>query len=328
MDNELKGEGNSLNYTFRMHDPRVGRFFTVYPLTKKFPWYSPYQFSGNRVIDMGELEGMEPTSKGKERQYAVASLKGTSDYYGWTTKNGDWVQGSSTMYQNGNVSTTSSHNDDNKNYYPSVKVAPLASNQAQIITPIPTIPINNNSLGARYSEFAGAFVNGTKLESDAAESEALSLLKNFNTGRGKSLSFGTNSNMAKILSEDVEFVQLATTLEARAMQYYKAKGSLEGFNGGAVLQTIGKPYIKATWFMHTILGGTQQWNAQIRSISATDIQVRYTAYDRFGAGTDDAKLKLSGLPSLYWLQHNSYKYYPHTSNNYTPFIWSINVLRK
>lgn len=23
-DNELKGEGNSLNYTFRMHDPRVG----------------------------------------------------------------------------------------------------------------------------------------------------------------------------------------------------------------------------------------------------------------------------------------------------------------
>jgi hypothetical protein len=61
------------------------------------------------------------------------------------------------------------------------------------------------------------------------------------------------------------------------MQYYKAKGSLEGFNGGAVLQTIGKPYIKDTWFMHTVLGGTQQWNAQIRSISATDIQVRYTA---------------------------------------------------
>jgi hypothetical protein len=36
------------------------------------------------------------------------------------------------------------------------KVAPFVSNQAQIITPIPTIPINNNnSLGARYSEFAG-----------------------------------------------------------------------------------------------------------------------------------------------------------------------------
>lgn len=31
-DDELKGEGNSLNYTFRMHDPRVGRFFAVDPL--------------------------------------------------------------------------------------------------------------------------------------------------------------------------------------------------------------------------------------------------------------------------------------------------------
>lgn len=328
MDNELKAEGNSLNYTFRMHDPRVGRFFAVDPLTKKFPWYSPYQFSGNRVIDMGELEGMEPTSKGKEGQYAVAPLKGTSDYYGWTTKNGDWVQGSSTMYENGSISNTSSHNDDNKNHYPSVKVAPLVSNQAQIIMPTPTIPINNNDLSARYTEFAAAFVSGTKLESDAAESEALSLIKNFNTGIGKSLSFGTNSNMARILSEDVEFGRFATTFEQSVMQYYKAKGSLEGFNGNGTLVRLGKPYIKDTWFMHTVLGGTQQWNAQIRSISAADIQVRYTVYDRFGAGTDDAQSKLPGLPSMYWLQHNSYKYYPNTSSNYTPFTWNINVLRK
>jgi hypothetical protein len=43
-----------------MHDPRVGRFFAIDPLTSKYPWYSPYQFSGNRVIDMIELEGCEP----------------------------------------------------------------------------------------------------------------------------------------------------------------------------------------------------------------------------------------------------------------------------
>ena len=43
-----------------MHDPRVGRFFAVDPLTPKYPWYTPYQFSGNRVIDMVELEGLEP----------------------------------------------------------------------------------------------------------------------------------------------------------------------------------------------------------------------------------------------------------------------------
>ncbi len=58
-DDELKGEGNSLNYTFRMHDPRVGRFFAVDPLEKKYPHNSPYAFSENRVIDGIDLEGSE-----------------------------------------------------------------------------------------------------------------------------------------------------------------------------------------------------------------------------------------------------------------------------
>ena len=61
-DDELKGEGNSLNYTFRMHDPRVGRFFVVDPLEKDFPWNSPYAFSENKVIAHIELEGLESVS--------------------------------------------------------------------------------------------------------------------------------------------------------------------------------------------------------------------------------------------------------------------------
>jgi len=61
-DDEIKGEGNSLNYTFRMHDPRVGRFFAVDPLEKKYPWNSAYAFSENRVIDGVELEGLEYAS--------------------------------------------------------------------------------------------------------------------------------------------------------------------------------------------------------------------------------------------------------------------------
>ncbi|WP_052111481.1 RHS repeat-associated core domain-containing protein [Flavobacterium subsaxonicum] len=59
MDDEVKGEGNSLNYTFRMHDPRVGRFFAVDPLERIYPHYSPYSFSGNKVISHKELEGGE-----------------------------------------------------------------------------------------------------------------------------------------------------------------------------------------------------------------------------------------------------------------------------
>ncbi|MGK4569011.1 RHS repeat-associated core domain-containing protein [Flavobacterium sp. 3HN19-14] len=70
-DNEIKGEGNSLNYTFRMHDPRVGRFFAIDPLASDYPWNSPYAFSENRVIDRIELEGLEAA--------AVYFPKGTSD---------------------------------------------------------------------------------------------------------------------------------------------------------------------------------------------------------------------------------------------------------
>ncbi len=58
-DDELKGEGNSLNYTFRMHDPRVGRFFAVDPLFRQYSYNSPYAFSENDIIRSIELEGLE-----------------------------------------------------------------------------------------------------------------------------------------------------------------------------------------------------------------------------------------------------------------------------
>ena len=58
-DDEIKGEGNSVNYKFRMHDPRLGRFFAVDPLASNYPANSPYAFSENCVINAIELEGLE-----------------------------------------------------------------------------------------------------------------------------------------------------------------------------------------------------------------------------------------------------------------------------
>ncbi|PHR44297.1 MAG: hypothetical protein COA32_14890 [Fluviicola sp.] len=50
-DDEVKGEGNSINYKYRMHDPRIGRFFAVDPLAAKFPAWSPYvAFADNPII--------------------------------------------------------------------------------------------------------------------------------------------------------------------------------------------------------------------------------------------------------------------------------------
>lgn len=58
-DDEIKGEGNSVNYKYRMHDPRIGRFFAVDPISYKFPYYSPYHFTSNSPIISVDLEGLQ-----------------------------------------------------------------------------------------------------------------------------------------------------------------------------------------------------------------------------------------------------------------------------
>ena len=81
-DDEIKGSGNSVNYKYRMHDPRLGRFFAVDPLIAKYPFYSSYAFSGNRVIDMVELEGLEP-EKPKILDYTLTESTDQEDVYAY-----------------------------------------------------------------------------------------------------------------------------------------------------------------------------------------------------------------------------------------------------
>jgi len=59
-DNEVKGLGNQQDYGMRIYDGRIGRFLSTDPLFKNFPWYTPYQFAGNRPIVAIDLEGLEP----------------------------------------------------------------------------------------------------------------------------------------------------------------------------------------------------------------------------------------------------------------------------
>jgi len=58
-DNEAKGAGNQQDYGMRIYDPRLGRFLSVDPLTKGFPYYTPYQFAGNTPIQAIDLDGGE-----------------------------------------------------------------------------------------------------------------------------------------------------------------------------------------------------------------------------------------------------------------------------
>jgi RHS repeat-associated protein len=57
VDDELWG--GAISFAYRVEDPRLGRFFSVDPLTGKYPYYTPYSFSGNQVIAFVELEGLE-----------------------------------------------------------------------------------------------------------------------------------------------------------------------------------------------------------------------------------------------------------------------------
>ena len=59
----------ALSFEYRISDSRTGRFLSVDPLRQKYPYYSSYAFSGNRVIDAIEMEGLEPSVQGFMENY-------------------------------------------------------------------------------------------------------------------------------------------------------------------------------------------------------------------------------------------------------------------
>ena len=58
-DKEVKGEGNQQDYGLRIYDPRLGKFLSVDPLFKEYPWNSPYAFAENEPIANIDLDGAE-----------------------------------------------------------------------------------------------------------------------------------------------------------------------------------------------------------------------------------------------------------------------------
>ena len=59
-DDEGMGGGlSTYDYGFRIYNPALGRFLSVDPLTGSYPWYTPYQFAGNKPIWCVDLDGLE-----------------------------------------------------------------------------------------------------------------------------------------------------------------------------------------------------------------------------------------------------------------------------
>jgi len=58
-DNEVYGDGNFQDYGMRIYNPRLVRFLSEDPITKKYPELTPYQFASNRLIQGIDLDGLE-----------------------------------------------------------------------------------------------------------------------------------------------------------------------------------------------------------------------------------------------------------------------------
>jgi RHS repeat-associated protein len=56
---ETDTETDLQDYGMRIYNPSLGRFLSVDPLTKSYPWYTPYQFAGNKPIWAVDLDGEE-----------------------------------------------------------------------------------------------------------------------------------------------------------------------------------------------------------------------------------------------------------------------------
>jgi RHS repeat-associated protein len=56
---EIDKETKCLDYGFRIYNPLIAKFLSVDPLTKSFPWYTPYQYAGNTPIQAIDLDGLE-----------------------------------------------------------------------------------------------------------------------------------------------------------------------------------------------------------------------------------------------------------------------------
>ena len=68
-DDEIKGGGSHVNFTYRGYDPRIGRMWSIDLLSAKYPYWTPYAFSGNRIIDSKEFEGLEPIAAADARTF-------------------------------------------------------------------------------------------------------------------------------------------------------------------------------------------------------------------------------------------------------------------
>ncbi|GIV41864.1 MAG: hypothetical protein KatS3mg034_1174 [Vicingaceae bacterium] len=158
-DDEVFGKNNLWAYKYRLHDARLGRFFSVDPLADKYPFYSFYQFSGNRLIDKVELEGLEPGEPGtEENQLETAPVEGNEEgpEHVWLWQNNKWVDYGQKMPE---VIVEDEEKNSSNEQVINKRVDFLYSNDNEKIEHILNILKNSYELGKDYIDLREIFDN-------------------------------------------------------------------------------------------------------------------------------------------------------------------------
>ena len=339
-DDEIKGDGNSIFFKYRVHDPRIGRFLSIDPLAPKYPFYSPYAFSGNRVIDAVELEGLEPEKRGSEiGEQAVAEdrIEGEANHYLWTwTANENatnfeesayWKRGDNLdyLFVKGKTKWRQSemwYGDGELNF-------PLGKDWEHIY-----YRWRNESV----EDLERNLLRGLSFVSTKDMDGAL-LFYHFKYGGGEDYLFESWRRLSKDLADESRFLDVVEPFENSLLKYYLKNGSIDGFVGEDYLGKPdfgGKSIPGFMWsWMHdaeftAFMGNTSNFSASVVSITevenTTVIKIRYALGDHFSAGEGDHNRGLTGLQSMYILQH-FVNMQPEYQNMYRPFRWEVEVFR-
>jgi len=131
---EIDPESGKYDYGFRMYSAELARFLSVDPLTQSYPWYTPYQFAGNKPIMAIDLDGLEEfiihdkwikTYKGESFLYKVhfdylnpnqRGIKNNGTYYLAKPDEPEGIEYSTKYFTNNNVKTGIVDNDLNNPY--------------------------------------------------------------------------------------------------------------------------------------------------------------------------------------------------------------------